>query len=248
MGDAKIKRLAGLALSAGQVINVDKERASQAVKQVVSAITDYHGADCLLYAHIGAALLCSLGLDAKCVAGSAIWRVGSGDGDVISHARELHGAKFVQDGAVKAGVFHAWIEAPGLIIDFSTSTLRSKASQLDAADGGITQVDWCPDFLWHNTNAPSPSGALLREPKNVNAAPHGGVFNYTRHRDIEAEVLANSSEFKESMKHAVFGAQAAYAAIGRGETLQIIGLSEDGYQEEAPAPAPLIQVHPRQNG
>lgn len=246
MGEAKRKKLAQLMAATGSrtLSATEINQVKDSVKQVVGAVTDYHGADCLLYAHVGADLLRSLGMDAKMVAGSAIWRIGSGDGDVISHAREINGAKYAQEGAQNAGMFHAWIEAPGLVIDFSTSTLRSKAKQLDEADGGTTQVDWCPDMIWHSTITPDPkAGTAVNTPKNVQMAMNAGVFNYTRHEDIEAVVLQTSDELKQSMKNICFGAQAAYAAISRGETLRIIGLSEEGGgQEVAPEPARLMQM------
>jgi len=248
MGDAKRKRqaqegLRAAALAAAETI--DQARAAAAVRQIVGAITDFHGADCLLYAHIGAELLRSMGLDAKPAAGSAAWRVGSGGTDVISHAREINGMQFSQAEQRKAAMFHAWIEAPGLIIDFSTCTLRAKAAQLDAADGGHTTVDWAPDFVWVSTSQPaSTEGTAVRQPRAVLMAPDAGVFNYTRHADIEAITLECSADFAQSLATAVFSAQAAYAALGRGDTLKVIGVSLDGDLQEEPQEAPLQRLRP----
>lgn len=245
MGEAKRKQQAMLAAQTKQDASVDPARAAAAVHQVVQAVTDFHGADCLLYAHIGAELLRSMGLDAQVVAGSAAWRVGSGDSDVISHAREISGMKYSQADEQQSAMFHAWIEAPGLIIDFSTATLRNKAAQLDAADGGSTQVDWCPDYIWQSTHTPppnpGPSGTPMRDPKAVLKAADAGAFNYTRHADIEAMVISKTAGIRDDIGPAVFGAQAAYAALCRGETINVIGLSPEGMPQSAPPESPLRQ-------
>lgn len=239
MGEAKRKQQAILAAQAKQTESIDPGRAAAAVRQAVHAVTDYHGADCLLYAHIGAELLRSLGLDAQVVAGSAAWRVGSGNSDVISHARELNGTQFDQ-GDDEFALFHAWIEAPGLVIDFSTATLRNKARQLDAADGGSTQVDWCPDYLWQSTLASAPSmGAPMRNPKAVLMAAAAGAFNYTRYADIEAVVRGKIAAMRDDHGPTVFVAQASYAALCRGEKVNVICLSGDG--QSAPQETPLRQ-------
>jgi hypothetical protein len=147
MGQAKLKKQI-LERAAQQASQIDRNLLARAVRQVVGAATDFHGADCLLYALVGAAVLRELGVPAEAAAGSAVWRVGAGDSDVISHAREVAGPAFVQAGVSAAMQFHAWVEAPGLLVDFSTHTLPLKGAQLDAADGGKTTVDWAPEFLW----------------------------------------------------------------------------------------------------
>jgi hypothetical protein len=232
MGEArqrKLERQAAREAAGG----VDVERAAAAMRQVVGAVTDFNGADCLLYAHVGAELLRSLGLDARAVAGSAVWRVGDGDSDVISHAREINGMQFSQAGEAPAAMFHAWIEAPGLVIDFSTWTLREKAAQLDTADGGSTTVDWCPPFLW------GPVESQARNPLDVLRAPHAGAFSYVRHADVEAIVLRPSPDFVRELGPLIFASQAAYAALGRGGKLRIIGVGADGGGQEEPAEKPL---------
>lgn len=254
MGEAKRKRMA---LEAGnfnqqsdpEIEQIDVAKVCAAVHQVVSAITDYHGADCLLYAHVGAELLRSLGLDAKLVAGSAIWRVGAGDSDVVSHAYEVNGVQYSQVEGSNAALFHSWIEAPGLIIDFSTSTLRNKAQQLDAADGGFTKVDWCPDFIWHhlgkhvNPKFRLPSnkqvGNSIRTPKAVLMAADAGVFNYTRHVEIESTLQVAINDLESSLGPSVFAAKSAYSALCRGERINIIGVSPDGTFQETPSEAVL---------
>lgn len=43
--------------------------------------------------------------------------------------------------------YHAWLEYGGHVIDVTTYQLPRKAQDLDAADGGTTQVEWAPDCL-----------------------------------------------------------------------------------------------------
>lgn len=251
MGDAKRKRLAQIqAASAASRLGqqeIDIGRVAAAVRQVIGAITDFHGADCRMYAHIGAGLLSSLGMgEVKVVAGSAAWRVGSGDSDVVSHAREINGMQFSMAGTQQAALFHSWIETPDLVIDFSTATLRAKAAMLDAADGGKTTVDWCPDFIWYSkgqraclqgvdaTSAGKAQGESVVRPRSVLMAPNAGVFNYTRHADIESFALSEDGALRESLASAVFAAQSAYAALGRGETIKVIGVSQQGEFQETP--------------
>lgn len=245
MGEAKRKKLAQAnSPQVSTIQSIDMQSAAKAVQKVTTAVTDFQGADCLLYAHIGAGLLSGLGVPAKAVAGSAAWRVGDGDGDVISHAREINGAVFIQDGAQSAGMFHAWIETADHVIDFSTHTLRSKAKQLDAADGGTTTVAWCPDFLCIPKGAPAPSsmGSALKKPLQVQQAPYAGVFNYTRHADIEAVVLEEKPEFQDFMQPALNGVRLAYNAIRAGNEFHVLGISKDGEMQEAAQSKPLVRI------
>ena len=208
---------------------IDPEKIAEAVQQVAIALTDYQGADCLLYAHIGAGLLRSLGIDVRAVAGSASWRVGLGDSDVISHAREIPGALYFQGSQDNAAMFHAWIEGPGHLIDLSTVTLKTKAAQLDAADGGVTCVDWAPAYLWLDRKQ---SKQALPSSHAVVQSFTSGVFNYTRHADIETKVLSQEDpDIAQATSRGIFAAQAAYSALLRGERLQVIGLSEDGSEQ-----------------
>lgn len=260
MGEAKRKRVENAAAifsnTATKKINISHVAAS--VRHVVEAITDYHGADCLLYAHIGARMLNYLGVEAKPVAGSAAWRVGDGDADVISHAREVTGALYSQASPELSLLFHAWIETRDFVIDFSTFSLTKKALQLDAADGGRTDVSWCPEFICQTKrsnqtgasnlliepNIPGKSG--LSDARKVLMAPRAGVFNYTRHADIEARVLPISQENEPGMATATFSAQAVYKALERGEEIVVIGVSEDGGMQHEPAHRDLIIQRPTQ--
>ncbi|WP_371437684.1 hypothetical protein [Polaromonas sp.] len=84
------------------------------------------------------------GISTRVVVGETAWRVGPGDGDVITHSPRSSG--FAPPG-VNAFAYHAWLEMGTTIIDFTTHSLRTKAKDLDAYDGGTTHVVWCPEYL-----------------------------------------------------------------------------------------------------
>lgn len=106
------------------------------------------GQDCFDHAAFGHRILSDFGARVHYRVGFAAWRVGSGDGDVITHRPT--GAFQMTPGAVP---LHAWIEIEGsaasepIIVDFTTYQLRAKAAALDAIDGGRTSIDWAPDCL-----------------------------------------------------------------------------------------------------
>ena len=241
MGDAKRKKAAaaGAAQSLGAI---NPAHAAAAVRQVVQAITDFHGADCLLYASIGAHLLRSLGVEAQAVAGSAAWRIGPGDGDVISHAREIQGPRYGHADAVRAGMFHAWIAGPGLLADFTTFLLPLKATLLDEADGGTTAIDWAPEYLW--LTGPAPQPGQVPEPDMVRMAADAKVFCYLRHSNIEAIVLANREAREAELQQAYFAVKASYSALRDNRPLQVVGVGEHALQVD-PVVKPIARMEPR---
>lgn len=241
MGEGKKKKLQALQ-AATAVAGLQHEELAAAVRQVVGAMTDFHGADCLLFAAISAGALRELGFDARPVAGSTAWRVGPGDSDTISHAREIQGPLYTPGKAGQALQFHAWVEAPGLLVDFSTCTLRKKAAMLDAADGGKTQVDWAPDYLW--LAGPRPT-QMLKTPNAVNQSYYAGVYCYIRHSDIEATVLPNITKLLNDLHAAVAAAVTAYHARCAGHTLQVVGIGEDATFQTEPKDISLVK-HPQQ--
>lgn len=162
--------------------SADFARLSEALNDVLSAIGN-PSHDCVLCAGVAAESLRLLGFDASAVAGSAVWRVGPGDGDLICHAPEVANQSVVKPASgVPAGLFHAWVECEDCILDITTSQIRDKAASLDAHDGGKTQVDWAPAVLVTHKSAIKP----LREVINL---PDGGHYYYARHPVIEAVVL-----------------------------------------------------------
>lgn len=120
------------------------ERVSVALRKLATAASSHLGSDCWLHAELGRQLLADLGYETKCVAGYAAWRVGENSGDVIAHTNQVQG--HLPPGQMGLA-HHAWLEYADLIIDFTTYQLRQKARELDALDGGLTVVDWCPEYL-----------------------------------------------------------------------------------------------------
>lgn len=127
---------------------IDFDGIASGIRRLCMAASANIGIDCFLHAAFGCKLLEEMGVHAEYRVGFAAWRVGEGDGDVITHRPSV--AMTFSPGAVPA---HAWIELPGaladdaLIVDFTTYQLRGKAAALDAMDGGRTLVDWAPDYL-----------------------------------------------------------------------------------------------------
>ncbi len=120
------------------------ERISIAIQKLASAASGHVGRDCLLHAVLAQKALKELeGVDTRLIIGFAGWRVGEGDSDVVLHA-PMPGMVYQGEDALP---YHAWLATKDYLIDLSTYQLRDKARQIDALDGGSTQVDWCPDFL-----------------------------------------------------------------------------------------------------
>jgi hypothetical protein len=115
-----------------------------ALRKLASAASLQFGSDCFLHAELGRLLMQDHGFDCRRVLGFAAWRVGDGDGDVISHTDKTQG--YLLHGA-KGFPYHAWLEFSDFIIDFTTYQLARKAAELDALDGGHTTVEWCPQCL-----------------------------------------------------------------------------------------------------
>lgn len=120
-------------------------RVSNALRKLAIASSNNLGHDCYLHMELGRALLAELGFQTDPVLGFSAWRVGGKDGDVIAHV------PFCQDTLAQPGVkafpYHAWLSWHAYFIDFTTYQLPLKAKELDASDGGRTNVMWCPDFL-----------------------------------------------------------------------------------------------------
>jgi hypothetical protein len=166
VGEAKRRKHEARALRAQ--LEVAVPQVAQALRKLATAASSHLGSDCYVHAELGRALLADLGITAQRVVGYAAWRVGPGDGDVISHTREA--SSYLPPGA-KGLAYHAWLQASDFLIDFTTYQLQRKARELDAADGGHTQVVWCPDYLLLPRSA-------LRSYREVAVAPGPGVAYY----------------------------------------------------------------------
>lgn len=223
MGEAKRKRQS--ADTIGPAVDAVLQPLSEVMHRVIGAMTDSHGADCLLYAQVGAEVLRRLGVPATAEAGTASWRVGPGDGDVISHG--AHGLPAnavvgVPAGAMQAGMFHAWINVGTKILDFTTRQLPHKARQLDEMDGNTTQVDWCPPFLWVDRRE-------LQAHVAVAKAPGAGVFSYERNQAIESVVLGGLES--EDVEYLAQVALQGLKALQAGQALSVIGLGGEQAQD-----------------
>lgn len=172
MGQAKLRRQQSL-LRLEHVLPA-AQRAGEAIRKLATAASSHLGSDCYLHAAIGGVLLSDLGVQTTLRAGHAVWRIGPGDTDVMAHKSEL--GSYLPQGA-QGFAYHVWLETveesetSPILIDFTTYQMRTKAAQLDAADGGKTRVDWCPNLLVLRRDE-------LRKYREVAAAADAGVAYY----------------------------------------------------------------------
>ena len=157
-------------------------RISAALKKLATAASGHLGGDCYLHMELGRVLLADIGVASEPALGFAAWRVGAGDGDVISHAPYSQGHAPL---GTKAYPYHAWLHCRGFVVDLTTYQLRVKARGLDAADGGHTTVTWCPDYLLLPLKA-------VKTYRQVAAAPHPGVAYYEARPELDAFLRTRS--------------------------------------------------------
>lgn len=230
MGEAKNRKLAAEKV-AGAIEAVKPEEVFRAVRQTMDALSNLSGVDCLWFSLVGAGLLKHLGVPARAVAGHASWRVGPGDGDMVVHDPSVTpAAVYVPSG--QAVMFHAWIELDspnGLkVIDFTTFQLQDKAAALDAADGGKTQVDFCPDFIWQDAPIRSMST------QEVAQAPDAGVYSYKRVKEVEAQVFQTQDH--EDIERAVQAAIFVHGKIKLNEHVRVVGFDMETGEAQVEAP------------
>ena len=189
---------------------------SSAVRQVVEAITDSPGKDCFYYALIGASVLRDLGWDVAACAGSAAWRVGAGDGDVISHAPEMQGVVHVPQGK-QAAMYHSWIEVLAgdgpYILDLTTYQMQTKANILDALDGGTTSVQYCPNYVF------APATSSEDSAQDVGQSYSIGAYAYIRRPEIERYVFNES--LRRDCESYVTPVKICLESLRRGEQLVV---------------------------
>lgn len=155
-------------------------RLACALQKLTTSASMHIGADCMLQAKLAQRILQEEGINTRLVVGESAWRVGPGDGDVITHSPRYSG---YSPAGVKALAYHAWLQMGTTIIDFTTHSLRCKAQQLDALDNGKTNVLWCPPYLVMQSEDTLP----LRE---VVQAEHHGVACYQRLPGLEEVMVA----------------------------------------------------------
>ncbi len=196
MGQAKLKRLK--TQNRLDQVRPAAERAGVAMRKLALAASTHNGSDCYVHAAIGRELLKDLGIQTEIVAGHAAWRLGSGDGDVMSHVDGVQG--YLPEGA-QGFAYHVWLEtveeggASPILIDLTTYQLRLKAQQLDEADGGTTQVDWCPDLLVLRRED-------IRSYREVAQAPGAGLSFYQSIPGMLERLAAAADLDAEDLAHA----------------------------------------------
>lgn len=75
--------------------------------------------------------------------------------------------------------FHAWLESGDWLVDLTTYQFEKKCRELDAADGGHTQLNWRPDYLLLQRKD-------LKSYKEVARAPDGPLAYYEERPELEA--------------------------------------------------------------
>ncbi len=138
---------------------------------------------CIEYAAIINLILKELGIESSIILGYAAWRIGKKAHDVISHSPEC---VTVIEGTGGNNI-HSWIEIENKILDFTTYQLKQKAQELDMVDGFVTNIKWCPNYLF------VPKSNLLSI-KKVTDSYKIGVFGYQKVQKIEANKIENSEE------------------------------------------------------
>ncbi len=157
---------------------------AMAIRKLASAASCHFGNDCFLHALLACKALKEFeGMQSEIVIGFAGWRVGEGDCDVIFHA-PIKGMP-QQEGIL----YHAWLTTKDYIIDLSTYQLRVKAAKLDTLDGGLTQVDWCPDYLI----AKHEEVSSLKDVTQL----HAGLFYYEQNKDLEIKIKSVGKDIDE---------------------------------------------------
>lgn len=188
MGQAKL-RAAMRQKTEEQVNKFDFQRLASTIHRLIDAAGTHHGADCYTQALLASEILRRRGVPAEISVGFAAFRVGNGDGDVITHA-PMPNMPYQPN----AAAYHAWVEIGDWIFDTTTSQLRQKAADLDTLDGGTTAVDWCPDYLLVRKSSVSTFRQV--------ACEHAGMYFYERRRDVESMILSTAPETCEADVHA----------------------------------------------
>jgi len=186
MGQAKQKRLRSESIDISDV-----ERVGDAIRRLATAASEKIGYDCYVHALIGKELLADFSIDAEVAAGYAAWRTGESDGSVIAHTSKVKG--YLPPGA-QGFAYHAWLVCGTTIIDLTTYQIPRKAAELDAMDGGHTELDWAPALLI----------ADFADVKGYAAVRQGsaGMFYYERDRRIEKILAETSILDPEDVAHA----------------------------------------------
>lgn len=165
------------------------ELVGAALRKLAGAASSHLGGDCYLHAVLGQKLLESKGIRSEIAAGYAAWRTGQSDGSVVSHSQKSAG--YLPPGA-QGFAYHAWLVVGCHVVDFTTYQLPRKAAELDAADGGHTEMDWCPELLIAHRSS-------IRSYNQV-AQGNTGLYYYERHLGVEARLAATFTLDPEDLR------------------------------------------------
>lgn len=189
-------------------MQIDFARVATAVQKLSHAASQHTGSDCVLQASIASSVLSRLGVPATVRVGFAAWRVGEGDGDVISHIP----MKGKQIGRPDELPFHAWLQVGTQIFDITTNQLPLKARLLDQDDGKQTTVGWAPPFLL----LPQSNLSTYME-----VAQGGtGLVYYEQNEAMERHVMRTWSKSIEDEDHAWL--------IYQNPSVEVIGPNQAG--------------------
>lgn len=182
MGEAK-QRAQREAAQRARFDAVDFARVAAVVRAYLIEDNASHTADALTHAALARHLLQQAGLDAELVVGFAAWRVGPGDGDIVSHGGgEVPPAERLPE---TEAPHHAWLETGGHVFDVTTYQLVRKAAEFDRQHAKTTAVTWCPDFVL-TPRVELASFARVRQPVV-------GLMYYQRDAYLQAVVAPRTS-------------------------------------------------------
>jgi hypothetical protein len=187
-------------------------RIAAAVRTIATATSSRLGSDCIWHALACRHLLAREGIDdARLAAGYAAWRVdGKDPGAVVCH----HVDGVPCDPGSGGLAFHAWVSCGRQVFDATTYQLRRKMAAMDAADGGRTQVAWCPEYLVVD-------GTDCQPWQSVRDGFRAGLFCYDAVPAI-AERVAGHPDTQLDAEDIVLLEQ-VYARVKDGSRLVVIG-------------------------
>ena len=188
------------------------DRIAAAVRTLATASSARLGSDCIWHALACRHLLAREGIDdARLAAGYAAWRVdGKDPGAVVCHHVEGVPCDPERGGLA----FHAWVSCGRQVFDATTYQLRRKMALMDAADGGRTKVQWCPDYLLVDGKNGQPW-------RSVRDGFRAGLFCYDAVPAIAERVAGHPDTQLDAEDIALL--EQVYGRVKRGDRLVVIG-------------------------
>lgn len=143
-------------------------RVSAVLRKLAPLMSQEPARDAFFHMEIGQALLADGLIPTRRVYGFAAWRVGPGDGDILSYHPSALGWLPQSPESLP---YQPWLEVEDMIIDFTTYQFEQRAKALDVVDGRTTCVDWFPRYLLIPRSE-------VRSLRRVTDAMHSGVVYY----------------------------------------------------------------------